>query len=389
MGEAVVEAGLLGPGIMRRGARRIHRTLPRLGWRERALLFALVSWVPLAILTMIEGHFAGQGWVFMRDLGAYARFLLAGPLLVAIEPCVDQQLLSTVSGWTTSALVPGDRGAVYGHFLDRLAAWRRSYRPEVVLLLLAYALTLIGVAAKAEKHDQPWLFGGDAPGPLSWAGWWWVIVSGPLFIHTGLRWLWRFVLWTSALFRLAVLPARIHGTHADCMGGLLGAVKHHHLFAVVPLSVSLVAAGAGANAIFFRGVTVGALRHTEIFIVALELIIFVGPLVVFTPLMVAARRKAAARFGAVAAHHADHLEEQIDTSLQVDQRTRPRLPLALLQSEGGLAQTFGSVLDMRSFPATKESLLMFAAACVAPLLLLELTAVPARELFERLRGLLL
>jgi hypothetical protein len=389
MGDSLAEAGLLGPGLVRRTAQRVHLSVPRLGWRARAVLFGLVTWVPLAFLTAAEGTFMGTGWTFSRDLGAYARFLLAGPLLVAMEPWIDRQLSSAIVEWRTSELVPPDRQPVFDRFLARVHRWRSSSQPEVILLVLAYGLTLVGLAAKTRRVAEPWLFGGDAPGRLSWAGWWWLLVAGPLFLHLCLRWLWRFAVWTASLLRLATLPLRLFGTHADCMGGLLGVVKHHHVFTLVPLALSMVATGASANTIFHRGRTLAELRQQEIFFAAILLVIFVGPLLVFTPLLVRARRVAADRYGAVAAHHAAHLEDQIDAALAVDQRTRPRLSDDLLESEANLAQSFDGLLKMSAFPVTRSSLLMFAAATVGPLLLLELTAVPARELLLGVKELLL
>jgi hypothetical protein len=389
MTDSLADVMLLGPGLLRRSADRAHVTLPQIGARTRAILFAVVTWVPLAVLTIVEGRFWGTGWVFSRDMAAYARLLLAGPMLVGIEPWAERQLSTAIASWRTSELVPSGQQGAFDRFLNKLAVWRGSYLPEIALAFLACALTAIGLASKVEHGDQPWLLGGSAPGPLSWAGWWWAIVAGPLFLHLVLRWLWRFGVWTAALLRLASLPVRLFGAHADCMGGLLGVVKHHHLFAAVPLALAMVATGAGANAIFHAGARLGSLRHAEIFFVIIQLLVFMGPLFVFVPSLLAVRRAAAARYGAVAAHHAAHLEEQIEAALALDQRTRPRLSDQLLESEANLARSFDDVLTMNAFPVTRSSLLMFVGAAVGPLLLLELTAVPARELLVRVKELLL
>ncbi len=388
MTDTLADAGLLGPGLVRRGAGRVHLRVPALTWRARAFLFAAVTWLPLAILTIIEGTFRGRGWTFSRDIGSYVRFLLVGPLLVAIEPWVERELSTLIPSLRTSALVPVERRPVFDRFLERQEAWRRAYGPQVLLLLLSYAIAAITVGERAARGDQPWLFGAGAPGPLSWAGWWWVLVAGPLFAHVVLRWLWRFGVWTALLFRLASLPARVFGTHADCMGGLLGVAKHHHVFIFLPLSLSLMAAATGANVIFHRGVPLASLRHVEILIVALELVVFIGPLLFFTPLMVAARRRAAARYGAVAAHHATHLEHKIDAAL-ADQKSTPRLSADVLEEEAHLSASFEDVREMTSAPLTRESLVMFILACTGPLLLLELTEMPAGEILEKMKGLLL
>jgi hypothetical protein len=140
---------------------------------------------------------------------------------------------------------------------------------------------------------------------------------------------------------------------------------------------------------FHGGAKLGSLRHAEIFFAVIQLLVFMGPLLFFVPSLIAVRRAAAARYGAVAAHHAAHLEEQIEAALAVDQRSRPLLGDQLLENDANLAQSFDDVLRMSAFPVTRSSLLMFVGAAAGPLLLLELTAVPARELLVRLKELLL
>ena len=49
---------------------------------RRVLLFVLVAWFPLLVLASLGG---GEGRPLLRDLGAFARYVIAGPLLLAAE----------------------------------------------------------------------------------------------------------------------------------------------------------------------------------------------------------------------------------------------------------------------------------------------------------------
>src|SRR6516164_7948098 len=55
--------------------------------RRRALLSILLTWVPLFILSAMQGIAFGNNvkMPFLADFGAYTRFLLAIPLLLAAE----------------------------------------------------------------------------------------------------------------------------------------------------------------------------------------------------------------------------------------------------------------------------------------------------------------
>jgi hypothetical protein len=380
--------GLFGPGVIRRAAARARVRLPRPNWRGHGLVFVAITWVPLALLTLIQGTFAGEGWVFGRDAGSYSRFLFAGPLLFAMGPVFERELGTAVEALRGSELVPSERRAAFDHFLGRLEALRRSALPAVVIVLLAGALTVVALEARSDRGFQPWLFRGT-PVPLSPAGWWYALVAGPAFYVVLLQALWRFVLWTAVLARLASLPARSFGTHADGVGGLGGVARAHNMCATLMLALSAMAAGSLANDIFYGGVTVELLRREEIVVVVLLLAIFLAPLLLFVPQLLAARRRANTRYGAVAAHHAAYLEGEIDDRLAADQTTRPLLPSQLLEDDANLAQSFVTVRDMRTFPLSKQSFIMWVACAVGPLLLLELTEVPLRDLVERMKNLLL
>ena len=57
-------------------------------------------------------------------------------------------------------------------------------------------------------------------GKLSYAGWWFVLISAPLFRLLLLRWLWRIVLWAIFISRVTHLHLRLVPTHPDLAAGL-------------------------------------------------------------------------------------------------------------------------------------------------------------------------
>jgi hypothetical protein len=63
--------------------------LSRADVARRALVLAMIAWLPLLVATLAEGTFAGGTGSFARDVGAHVRGLLALPLLIIAERAID------------------------------------------------------------------------------------------------------------------------------------------------------------------------------------------------------------------------------------------------------------------------------------------------------------
>jgi hypothetical protein len=61
---------------------------------RRAILFALITWLPLLILSALQGVALGSTVKipFLFDFAASIRFLIAGPLLIIAEILIDPRL---------------------------------------------------------------------------------------------------------------------------------------------------------------------------------------------------------------------------------------------------------------------------------------------------------
>src|SRR5271163_4724412 len=75
--------------------------------KRRALLAALVTWLPLFLLAAIHGRAFGRSVPvpFVRDFSAYTRFLLAIPILVFAENILGPKIASAAAYFVNSGLV--------------------------------------------------------------------------------------------------------------------------------------------------------------------------------------------------------------------------------------------------------------------------------------------
>ena len=80
-------------------------------WR-RVIALALITWLPLLVLSIAEGHAWGNNVKvpFLFDMDVHARFLLALPLLIVAELVVHQRMRLVV-GTFVKRCVGSRRGA--------------------------------------------------------------------------------------------------------------------------------------------------------------------------------------------------------------------------------------------------------------------------------------
>ena len=118
----------------------MHRLLVRLGNAgnerqrvvRRALAIAVITWLPLLILSLIQGQAYGKHIAipFLRDYAANVRLLLAVPILILAESAVDRRWRITVLRICQDRIGDCQRTSGFrgGHRKDHAAAG--SHRPR-------------------------------------------------------------------------------------------------------------------------------------------------------------------------------------------------------------------------------------------------------------------
>jgi hypothetical protein len=135
---------------------------------------------------------------------------------------------------------------------------------------------------------------------MTTAGWWYVCVSKPIFQFLLYRWLWRFIIWSNLLRRIAKLELQLFPTHPDHAGGLgflgLGQSK----FAIIIFALSSVVATTIANHVLYGGESLISFKFMVAIFVLLNVIFFLLPLMVFTPKLAALKHRGLLEYNALA-----------------------------------------------------------------------------------------
>src|SRR6202020_564378 len=167
---------------------------------RRALAAVLIAWFPLLLLSLIQGLAWGRKIEipFLRDLAVNVRFLVAVPILIVAESRIDRRWRSLVLEFLRSELVNEKTLPSFEAVLERTMRLRDSILPEALFVVAAWFPSIFLLKTELlMTGTSNWHNLGS--GELSAAGWWFNLVSTPVFRFLLLRWCWRMFLWTSFL----------------------------------------------------------------------------------------------------------------------------------------------------------------------------------------------
>jgi hypothetical protein len=281
-------------GLIKGDARRVGR---------RALLLGVIAWVPLVLLSALEGLALGPDprESMLLDIAAHTRYLLTLPLLVIAEAVCLPALASIAGHFGHMGLIPPANRPRYE---DLVASTRRLLASPITdlgILFLAYVLTLGLGPSLYPQGVSTWvapLSGGAHH--LSLAGWWRALVSQPLYLMLILGWLWRIALWARFLRGVSRLDLELIPAHPDLAGGLGFAGTSIRAFLLLATAFSAPIAGTVAQGIVYGGRSLADFKFVIAGIVIVEMVLFVGPLFLLGSALLRARTRGIFQYGALA-----------------------------------------------------------------------------------------
>jgi hypothetical protein len=356
---------------------------------RRAALFAAMAWLPLALLSLVQGTAIGsfEELTFLLDFSAYARFLLAVAIFVLMEPMAEQRLRRLVSHFVESGLVLQTQLPTAAATLLKALQRRDSRTAEIVALVVAYALSYLMVRANQTIAPESWLSTlQDGAVRLSLAGWWCLLISTPLFFFLLVRWVWRFVVWGLFLADLAKLDLQLAVMHPDRTGGLAFIGEYPPAFTAFVFALSSVFAAAAAKAILHAGADFHIFLYLMAAWLVLIILLFAWPLAAFVRPLGAFKKRMLLESSALA-ERANRAIEQRWLGHVHDQKDAPAA--AGTPSRSDLAAVYDAARKMKSFPLSKASVLPLAIAVLVPMVAVGATQLPIKELLKSASRLLI
>ena len=358
--------------------------------RQRIIVISLLAWLPLLVLSALEGHLLGESVAvpFLLDLEVHVRFLVTVPLLIAAELVVHRRTRLVVKQFLERELIPESAMTRFHAAIASAFRLRNSVLAEVLLIAFVYGVGILIIWRQYMALDAAtWYATPSVEGAkLSLAGTWLGYVSLPVFQFLLVRWYFRLFIWARFLWQVSRIELSLIPTHPDRSGGmgfLAGTV-----YAFIPLLMAHGALLAGnlANRIFYLGAALPDFKLEIAVVVVFLLCLVVGPLLVFAPQLAQARRTGLREYGTLAQRYVREFDSKwLRGGAPADE---PLVGSGDIQSLADLGNSLEVVRTMRILPVTKEALLQLAAASLAPIMPLALTMMPLEELLKRLFGIL-
>lgn len=350
---------------------------------RRAILSVLLAWVPLLVLAQAQGLAIGTGAAsFLQDFAAYSRFLVAVPLLVIAESQARFWLRRTLSHFIESGLIAPEHDARFKELLTSTRRLLSSRIALVVIVVLAYVFTLASAREWVQFGAANWtlLSGPGEPRVVSYAGWWRLLVSQPLFMSLVLTWLWRLFLWMRCMRNIAHMKVRIVASHPDRAGGLAFLGQSLRGFPLLALALGTAIAGTLANLVMHDARASTSLTPVVVATVLFILFICAGPLLTFIKPMREAQDDAELTYGALATSLGERFEDR--WLPRAETVGEDALQVADFSSTADLYSIVAKVDEMRPIPIQIKDFIPLLAATFLPFLPIILRQVSFGELVD-------
>lgn len=352
--------------------------------KRRALLAALLTWVPLLILSVLKGRAIGHSVPipFLRDFSTYTRFLLSLPLLLLAESILGPRIAEAAAHFVTSGVVLEKDFQRFDNIVERGLRSRDSTLAEIVLVALAYFFTFLAFKLTGVHVSTWYAMVSDSGKSFTWAGIWLVGFCVPLYQFLLLRWLWRLFLWFQFLSRVCKLDIQLFPTHPDQAGGLGFVGESQRFFGILLFAFSLGSSGVLAEEIIYDKVPLASFAPSIATYVIVALIIIVGPLVVFTGILLRTKRAGLYQYGTLATAYTGSFHKKWVQHQNPD--NEPMLGTGDIQSLADLGNSYSYVEKMKPLPIDPRTLIHLVIASLLPLTPLLLTVMPLKDILKLL-----
>jgi len=350
---------------------------------RRLLIIPLAVWLPLLLLSAIEKHALGTSIriPFLHDIEAHARFLVALPMLIIAEMVVHNRVSPLIRRFVDRRIVVTEDLPAFNAAVNSALRIRNSIAVEVTLLVLVYTVGLWIWKSDIALGDSTWYAIADANHfHLTLAGYWFALVSIPMFQFILLRWYMRLVIWFRLLWQISRLNLHVSAAHPDRAGGIGFLGKSSYAFGPILFAQGTLLSGVIASRILYEGRDLMSFKMEAAGFISFIVLIILGPLVMFTPLLDRTKRKGLAEYGLLANRSVFAFEDKWMRAGD------PSAGQPVVASDIGpmtsLASVYASVRQMRLVPFGTQDITVLAATTAAPLVPLGLTIFSLPELLK-------
>ncbi|MGD8588007.1 MAG: hypothetical protein PVG22_04155 [Chromatiales bacterium] len=352
---------------------------------RRLVVVTTVLWLPLLLLSALDGvAFPGQvGIPFVYDLSVHTRLFIVIPLFLCADVIVEPQLIKTQKQFLLSGLIRPEDTQAFARIVRETGQLARSWKVEIAFLMLVVIFALLGLRREPSLDSTSWLV---VNGEITAAGSWFYYACIPVYQFILFTWFWRYIAWTIFIWRVSRLDLYLTGSHPDRTGGLGFIGIGQASFVSLVVGFSIIYSSAIAKEIVYDGAElIGFLPEITI-LMGLFLIIFLTPLLVFSPQLVRLRVSEIRRYSAFSGE----LARRFSARWNKTDNSREDIDRLLGSSEvdrlANLTVVFGTIKRVRVVPVDLVTALTIALATFGPMVPLVLTVYSPTEILSLIKS---
>lgn len=352
--------------------------------RRRILAAVFIAWVPLVVLT-IAG--AGEAWrislgSLLRDYRVNARLFVEVPLLIIAQTVIDTRFREALAHFLNGRLIQRDALPEVQDILSKARKLRDSWLPEILLLLLVYAQVEY-LVRNAAHFSNLWAASRTADAmTLTAAGWYFALVSLPLsLLLLGIA-LWKWAIWVFVLYRFSRLPLQLVASDPDLTGGLGFLAWIPAAFAPVVFASAVVIGATWRYQILHGVIPLNSVAMPAAMLGVLVLLIFFGPLALFTPLLMRLRRIGLHEYDTLGHIHARQFHQKWIENCEPP--AEELLTAPEISTLTDLATSVANVRRMHPFPFAKQPMAQVLLAALLPMIPVVTTQIPLKMLLKQI-----
>jgi len=362
-------------------AQQTTRLIDSTHWNlgRRIILAIAVGWLPLVMMTALFHPSALRS--LLADYRVTSRLLIAVPVLLLGQVLMESRFRLIVQHLRDAGLLKPKGLADLDLVIHSLLRWRDSVWPELAIIAAVYISVALAISSRVHE-PRPWALAGEGASHLLPAGWYYALVSQLIYqFLVGLS-LWKWLLWSYFLFRLSRLDLQLIATHPDRHGGIgfLGLSPMGN--APFAFAISAAIASNWRHQILDQGAHLVGFRLQAAVLLAIILLIAIGPLVFFVPRLAKLRRQGILDYGTLGQIHSMdfHLKWILNRAGHEQEfLTAPEISTLI-----DYGSSYENIEKMQPFPVDKGAFIVLALAVALPMIPVVLAEIPLAVVLKAL-----
>lgn len=352
----------------------------------RILVPFIICWLPLALITLIQGSFwtGNMDTSFITNFDIQARLLITMPILILAERLVSSHLAQIIYQFKNSGIVNKEDYKAFDQNIERKLKFLNSRFSYIAIFILCYA-QVIGVLSYESENTSvlSWQIvqnAGDVS--LNFAGKWSALISRPFVLFLFYRWFLRIVIWGMILFKISRLNLNLFAVHPDLAGGIGFLGYSIRYFSPIAFAISATVVGNMADFMLIEGLQLVDLKLQMAGYLIFITLLFTLPLFSFTSKLINAREQSVYENN----DFANGIYRELRSKLQkgYEKVNAEDLSSPDYSAASDLSGIVNNALSMKFLPFGLKDMIPMWAMTALPFLAIVLLEIPFSELFSKI-----